>query len=372
MTIRRQLVALVFVGSYAVGLSNAANLENALQQVRAIGPKGEGIQQATAAWKDLAAADSSDLTMLLAGMDDADLMASNWLRAAVDAVAERTLKKGEELPVDELKAFLMDRSHSPHARRVAYEWLAEVEPENTEALLPSFLDDPSLELRRDAVEKLVNEAPEGKDGVSDLQQAFTAARDLDQVEDLAKRLEDLGVEVDVQGHFGFIPRWSIIGPFNNVDGVGFARVYPPEREIDLSNSYEGKEGEEAAWKTVTTDHDLGEVDLNEELGGFKGAVCYAYAPFTLSEEGEIELRIGSIGAVKAWIDGELIFEREVYHAGSGMDQYIAPCKLAAGEHNVLLKLCQNEQTEPWAQTWAFQARLCDPHGAPVAEYQTAE
>jgi hypothetical protein len=31
----------------------------------------------------------------------------------------------------------------------------------------------------------------------------------------------------------------------------------------------------------------------------------------------------------------------------------------------LLKLCQNEQKEDWAQDWHFQLRICDASGAAV-------
>jgi hypothetical protein len=29
---------------------------------------------------------------------------------------------------------------------------------------------------------------------------------------------------------------------------------------------------------------------------------------------------------------------------------------------VLIKLCQNEQTDDWAQSWSFQLRVCDLTG----------
>jgi hypothetical protein len=32
----------------------------------------------------------------------------------------------------------------------------------------------------------------------------------------------------------------------------------------------------------------------------------------------------------------------------------------------VVKVCQNEQTEPWAQNWAFQLRLCDATGKAIA------
>src|SRR5438477_36476 len=42
--------------------------------------------------------------------------------------------------------------------------------------------------------------------------------------------------------------WHYIGPFDNTNQQGFARVYPPEQEIDLAKKYKGKRDVEAAWK----------------------------------------------------------------------------------------------------------------------------
>ena len=48
-----------------------------------------------------------------------------------------------------------------------------------------------------------------------------------------------------------------------------------------------------------------------------------------------------------------------------VDQYIAKAMLKAGRNELLLKVCQNEQKEDWAQQWKFQVRLCDAVGAAV-------
>ncbi len=45
-----------------------------------------------------------------------------------------------------------------------------------------------------------------------------------------------------------------------------------------------------------------------------------------------------------------------------MDQYRVLAKLQPGTNKILLKICQNEQTEDWAQRWEFQVRVCDSSG----------
>ncbi len=43
-------------------------------------------------------------------------------------------------------------------------------------------------------------------------------------------------------------KWSYIGPFPNPNGQGFNTVYPPEKDINLTRKYGGKNGEEAVWR----------------------------------------------------------------------------------------------------------------------------
>jgi hypothetical protein len=48
-----------------------------------------------------------------------------------------------------------------------------------------------------------------------------------------------------------------------------------------------------------------------------------------------------------------------------MDQYVGRGKLRKGANEILIKVCQNEQKDDWAQSWGFQARLCDALGGAV-------
>src|SRR5436305_850762 len=58
------------------------------------------------------------------------------------------------------------------------------------------------------------------------------ARDRDQVDRAAKLLGQLGVDVDLTAHYGFVTRWLVAGPFDNSKGAGFHRAYPPESGVD--------------------------------------------------------------------------------------------------------------------------------------------
>jgi hypothetical protein len=159
--------------------------------------------------------------------------------------------------------------------------------------------------------------------------------------------------------------WQLVAPFDNVDKKGLAAVYPPERELNLAAMYEGKEGQKIGWVAHTTNSDYGVVDLAKALGPFKGSVAYAVTEFQSAAERQVDLRLGTPNSWKVWLNGELVFAREEYHHGMNLDQYRMRGKLKPGKNVILVKICQNEQKEEWAQRWQFQLRVCDATGTAV-------
>jgi len=375
----RLFSGLILVTAFALPAA-AGELEPLLKTLQAVGPKGAGNRRATRAWEQLARADADQLPLILAGLDGAGPLAANWIRTAVDAIAQRQLQQGGRLPAAELERFVLDRRHAPRARRLAYELLVRVDPSAPRRLLAGMLDDPSLELRRDAVARRIEEAAaletrQRAQAVAAYQEALSAARDLDQIRLLAGRLRKLGLAVDLPRHFGFLVRWKVIGPLDNADEKGFDAVYPPEREIDLRAPCEGKHGE-VQWIDHLTRDNYGQVDLNKALGEEKSVVGYATAQFVSQDRQEVELRAGSPNALKLWLNGRLVYQRNVYHMGSQMDQYVIPVVLEPGSNVILVKVCQNAIMEEWARWWGFQLRVCDAKGTAILsadrEKQAAE
>ncbi|MFM8283242.1 MAG: hypothetical protein ACKOCW_06745 [Planctomycetaceae bacterium] len=357
-----------------------ASLDAAIAVLRAVDHEGRGHAAATAAWPVAAGGGVATLPRLLAGMDGANPLAANWLRAAVDAV----LARGEPLPLDDLEAFLVDTGHDPRPRRLAYDLLHGKAPDRAARLLDGMLDDPSVELRRDAVAALVARsdalaaAGEGVNAVAGLRRAFAASRDVEQVQAIAKALEKGGVKVDLARHFGFLLDWRVIGPFDNPGGKGYQTVYPPEQAPERAEPVDGKFGK-VEWRPVTTADPLGLVDVNGVYPppadgpappggtkeGLKEVVAYAVATFDSPRDQEVEVRLGTKNAWKLWVNGTPVFGRDEYHRGMEIDQYRLPVRMARGPNTILLKLCQDDQRKPWTTEWEFQLRVCDRVGTAV-------
>jgi hypothetical protein len=350
--------------------------------LKKVGHEAAGNRAAKDAWTIVAAANVAQLPMLLASLDDAGPLAANYIRAAIDTVAERTLSEGNKLPHDELERYALDTARGPRSRRLAYEWLAKIDPAAPDRLVPGFLNDPSLEMRRDAVarlqaegerlvEKAAGDEPQRTQGIATLRRALDAARDLDQIAALDKQLTDLKQPVDLARHFGFITTWRLIGPFDNRDGIGFDAVYPPEETVDFQAEYPGKKSQ-LTWKAFTTADRNGKVDLNAALGKEMGCAAYAAVEFFSPRERAIDLRLGTACASKLWLNGKLLDRHRVYHTGGSIDQYQARGTLRPGRNVILLKICQNEQTEGWAQDWDFQFRVCDRIGTAIHSTQVRD
>jgi hypothetical protein len=366
------IVVLVGVSGLPAATSDS-ELSAVLASIKQVGTKGAGHRTAQAAWQKLADADASQLPTILLALDDASPLAANWLRGAAEAIVARRLADGGSLPTAALEDFLVDRRHAPRSRRLAYEWLVRVDKTTADRLLPGMLDDPSLELRRDAVAQLLergqatleSDPPQAKAILTD---ALNHARDLDQIRAAIGKLNDLGVKTDLARQLGFIMRWKVIGPFDNSGGRGFAAVYPPEQAVDLAATYEGKLGP-VKWQNAEASDELGHVDLNRALGTHKGVAAYAYAEVESKTEQPIELRLGSANANKIWLNGKLLADFEVYHSFTALDQYVGQGRLERGTNRILVKICQNEQTEDWAAVWQFQLRVCDPTGGALNEQE---
>lgn len=350
-----------------------SELSQSLAVIRAVGPKGEGNGPASKAAQHAAKAKGEQLTTILAAMDGTGVLAENWLRGAAEAVADRAQNATGTLPVADLEAFLFETTHAPRARRLAYEFLVRVDPKTPDRLMPKLLDDPSLELRRDAVQRVLDELAsvnEDDAKIKIYQTALKHARDLDQVKVCTEALEKLGQKVDTAQHLGFVLEWKVIGPFDNREKVGYEIVYPPEKELDFKAQYTGLTDSEIAWIDYQTDDGYGVVDLTKALDKHKGAVAYAATEFEVPAAREVDFRLGCINANKLWVNGELVTANEVYHAGMNVDQYNGTVKLKPGKNTILVKVCQNEQEESWAQRWQFQLRITDSLGGAVPSVAT--
>jgi hypothetical protein len=340
-----------------------ADVQEDIRSLTQVGPEGAGNDKASEAWKNVAQAGPGALALLLGQTGKTGAVADNWLRLAGNVIVDRALKSGASLPLAELEAFVRETSNLDAARLLAFDLLAQADPAKAKAVELTLTDDPVQALRRGAVAHLISAAAalEGEAAKTAYQEALRLVRDEDQTKAVAEALRKMGETVDLPKHFGFITRWDIIGPFDNAERKGFDAQFGPEKDRAMAAKYEGKTGK-VSWKQYESTDEYGKIDFNKPLTPLKEATAYAMASFESNEEREVELRLGCKNAWKVWVNGVLLFGRDEYHRGQRMDQYKLKCRMRQGVNTILVKCCQNEQTESWTAEWEFQLRVCDSTG----------
>lgn len=366
----RRFVLLLAVGAVlpavAVGAEVPPAVSDGLKAIKSVGPEGAGSEAAAKGWKAVVQGGVPALVPTLTAFDDATPLAANWLRSVVNAIVEGEQKAGRKLSATDLRSFAATRERNPAARRIAYELLAKVDKDAADAMLPEFLNDPSPELRRDAIAaRLKKVAPlANRDSLQKaLTELFHAARDQDQVEEIAKQLKAADITMNLTKHFGYVTEWSVSGEFDNAGLKGYPVAHAPE-----------KDAKRTGWKYAQSWDTYGNVDLNTAVAEKKDVLAYAVATLIAEQETKCQVRLASPNAIKVFLNGKEVFAKEEYHSGSKMDQHVANVTLKKGANELMVKVCQNDKAQPWMKPWEFAARVCDITGGslPVKQQITKD
>ncbi|TWT98478.1 hypothetical protein [Stieleria varia] len=351
----------------------------ALEQITQVDDSAAAHTRAVASASVVASLPAERIGLVLDSFAGATKRGKNWLRSIASDVADNG-----DFPTEMVQQYFDDRGNDPDGRYLAFQLLI-ANGADQQQLLADAASDPSLPVRYLKIKTLLENAriavktDDRESAIATYQSIVNDARRPDQLKTAADALAKLDIEVDVAAALGLVRNWQIIGPFDNTDSKHFDTAYPPEQRyltdgspIAMSDAAaqkeKGKDGP-VEWKSVTSESEMGMVDLNPSLANAKDAVSYAFVNFKVDPQraGPAEARLGCITANKVWVNGRLVLANNVYHSGTRIDQYVGLCELQPGDNAILIKVLQNAQTEPWAQDWQFQFRFTDPSGAAIPE-----
>ena len=372
MKISQIAITLLTLGSML--LCNLSGQEKELiDALTKVGAKGAGNEKAVQAWPAVQTLNASSVPKLLKAMNKANDLGDNWIRSAISEILGRDKT---DFPDKQILAYLKDDQNTGSSRKLAFEIILKHKPNIAQSLTPKFIDDREPTLRRLAVERLLESArkaekkPEKANAL--FEKVLSKGREVDQIKEAKEALEKAGQKVNIQTLMGFLTKWSTIGPFDNTGREGFGTEYPPEKKIDLQASYPGK-NEKAQWSTFSTSDPFGMLNVNLQYGEIKEVLAYAHTTFKSDSARPAQFRIGSKNAWKLWLNGELLFARDEYHrGGTRVDQFIIDGDLLKGANEILVKVCQNEQTQAWTKQWEFCLRVTDPSGAALHSLKTSK
>jgi hypothetical protein len=156
--------------------------------------------------------------------------------------------------------------------------------------------------------------------------------------------------VRVEPYRNQITDWIIIGPFpNDEQHGGLEKAYPPESELDLAKTYEGRGGKRIGWKPVS--EKTGKINLTP-LGGDM-FVAYAACIITAPQDLKDTLLLGSDDGCKVWLNGKLIHTNPAQRP-LVLDADKVEVELRKGENTLLIKV------EQGAGDAGVAARFADP------------
>ena len=135
-------------------------------------------------------------------------------------------------------------------------------------------------------------------------------------------------------------KWYYAGPFDNRDRTGIDTAYPPEKKVDLKETFTGKRGRAFGWAEYKafrygTKLDLAALFPNDKTS----AVVYLYHEFESTQEFTLPLSLGSDDTMSVWFNGTRVLHED-HERAAEPDQYRPELKVKAGKNQLLLKVCQ--------------------------------
>ncbi len=141
----------------------------------------------------------------------------------------------------------------------------------------------------------------------------------------AQNIDDLGLITD---------GW-VVGPFGNSTGGGHDTAYPPEAEIDPTDSFES-DGRPLRWRRLRGLAPHGAIELSSLLATAEEATAYVAVIAQSDRRRAVALRTGSGDALKVWVNGRLVMDRSPLRFAS-LDQDAVGIVLQRGPNLLLFK-----------------------------------
>jgi alpha-glucosidase (family GH31 glycosyl hydrolase) len=162
----------------------------------------------------------------------------------------------------------------------------------------------------------------------------------------------------------FVRQFYVIGPFDNENGEGLDKVYPPETEkFDLSRSFTGKGGIAVKWQIPTNlQIDLGSpvfVNFDSMFTPNDFTAAYALTYIEADKDKDAFLLIGSDDGCAVWLNGEKVFRYDGLRAAFPAQDAIK-VKLKKGINTILVKVVEQQGG------WGFYLQIVDENKGPLS------
>ena len=165
---------------------------------------------------------------------------------------------------------------------------------------------------------------------------------------------------------GVVGHWQAVGPFDNSSPAAIANEAGPEKAVNLSATYTGKQ-RRVSWRTMPFAAPLGEINLGSYLSPNQSASAYLVSWVRSPQARDVALRLRDNGSTRIWVNGRLVFDEQGQHRSVGFDQHAVGTQLESGWNEILAKVGDTESSD-----WHFSLRITTPDGEPLVLDDTAE
>jgi hypothetical protein len=130
-------------------------------------------------------------------------------------------------------------------------------------------------------------------------------------------------------------KWHWIGPFDNPNQEAFDRSYPPEKEIDLKRTYQGRDGK-VGWQELK-DFKIGKVNDLKLFPRTDNCFVYLYHEIEVAAPLELPLSLGSDDSIAVWLNGKEVHANNAIRPAAP-DQDEVMIQLKAGKNQLLVRV----------------------------------
>lgn len=169
--------------------------------------------------------------------------------------------------------------------------------------------------------------------------------------------------IEAFNKIGSLENWQIVGEFENISGSGFNKKYAPVNSPDSTKIFINKLGASVNWFRLPPNRRDKWIDIQYPLM-LKETICFAQTFVQSDDERTIQLRVGTSGSLKIWLNDCEVFA-EPKERNNDLDTYIVEVKINKGYNRLLLQIGESELNR-----LNFLARITNDNGDPIQALKT--
>lgn len=157
---------------------------------------------------------------------------------------------------------------------------------------------------------------------------------------------------------GSIKTWQTLGSFENISASGFNKDFGAVAHPEASHNFKNKRNVDVKWFDIKEVKNSRWIDLTYHHYT-DNSIIYSQTFCNSPSEQQVQLRIGTSGSVKVWLNDNLVIS-DNKETNNNLDTYIQEVKLNKGTNRILVQIGSSEIDRS-----NFMCRITDDKGNPI-------